>query len=508
MANLEKSRTSDSRDRKVGPNASSNPDKPAEEARARIEQFRRLTAQETASALEDSGVSRQAREPQEIRYSAMIQVASAMSQETLILHRKLATVLDRTQDMDIRKLLKTLHKRYLCLDVEELCAGKDIGFINGLVERANAYLAKTKLGLRIHLRNGFVLVGPEKGYEPVYVIDNEETRKTMHYNGVKIAKPANLASVPEPTPALASPAASSKPSLKDSKEAVPEAGSYLQCVRGNYDKFKGKKSEIDCRIAEAIAQAADNPGSDLGDEDGTTIHELEKTLKIADHTIAARMGKVGRIFKRMGITLDIEEAIADADMDKAAENSDENYFYRITLFWTSSLDYDSGGDETVGGGNGGNNEDEGDDLDEDGGGGANNPTPPTGRKGGKRRRWGSIPSRGNVENMEVKEDPNDIFPAFRNVKFTTAVQFNEMIVEALTGDSGICTYERNASGDDSRKLLRSLNACEVDASIKDRVEEWRRKLSLGIQRCKKYSCLCTREVNVLLRGIGVNKDEA
>src|SRR3989338_3649949 len=263
-------------------------DKSAEEARARVEQFGRLTAQET----------------QKIRYSARIRITTAISQETLILHRKLAAIKERTQDVNIRRLLKALHQRYLCLDIKELCTDEDIGFIEKLVEKANAYLAriaataKTDLNPTIYMQNGFVLVCPTKGHEPVYVIDNEETRKTMHYDGAKIAKPVPVKPVPEPAQKPVKGSPSRKPqaefliastSPEDSREAVPEERSYLQCLRENRDKFKGEKSEMNYRIAEAIALAADNPSSDSGDEDGTTIHELEKTLKVADHTIAGRL---------------------------------------------------------------------------------------------------------------------------------------------------------------------------------------------------------------------------
>ena len=513
MADLEKEKTHDRRAGRVSPDSPGYSDRLAEDAWIRIEYFRRLTAQETRATLEDSGMQRQAQEPQKIRYSARIQVIEAISQEIFILHRKLATALDRTQDIDIRKLLKALHLRYLGLDIEELCEDRDTGFICELIEKANAYLAKTNLGLRIHLRNRFALLGPEKGYEPIHIVNNLETRKTMHYDGAKIAKPANLASVPDPKQASVK-----EPSPKAAEEATPGVGKFLSSIRTHEEKLKGgrikwqeqkrwgqKVGNLDYRMAEAIATACDNNNSDGDDEEGTTIAETADSLYLPADKVAKRINALSLKLKRIGIELSIERVIAMADKLKAAKSGTENYFYRITLFWTASLEPDSGGYDSVEkeGESGGGDEDKDDEEwgeegeDEvDSNVGAGTAPSSTGEKGGKR---GTL-SRSAVEEITIEEDPDDIFPAFRNVTFISAVQFNRIIIEELPK---ISTDERQISKRDAMKLLRSVNACKVDQRLEARIQEWTAKLARHI-KSKKRGCISLHQVGRLLSGIEVN----
>ncbi len=431
-------------------NPSGSPNNLEKEALRRIELFRRETREETAAALDNKAE----KSPGKIRYSTRVRVVQVASQETTILHRKLATVLERTPDMEIWRLLKALHQRYLCVDLDELYERldlnklyRDVEYIAGLVQRANAHLAKTRLGIKIHLRNGFLLLGPEKETENIDVVNNPETRKTLHYTGTKFNKPTAEQKAPA-TPAAAVEAISKK--------------TYLGRIKANVAIFKQGQFSLEYQIAELLAEAADNSDIDPERGYGLTTKQIAKRLGIHDYKITSRIiGRLKTALKKMGMEL----AILPGDTKLGI---DEDIY---TIGWMPSGDLPKNIDDMPG---------KKDDDDDD---------------------WARPLSSSSAGDRNPTEDPDDILPAFRDKKIKTAEEFNELIYDAMVS---LVTDFREMSKHDARKLLRSVKALEVNPPLQSRIEKWGGRVSTGI-RSTTYQTLQPQRVTGLMDGIKVDK---
>lgn len=446
-----------------GNRPSDTPKNLEKEALRRIEQFRRETSEET----------------QAIRYSTRVRVVKAISPEISILHRRLATVIDiaAASDMEIWRLLRAVHQKYLCLDLSELC--EDTPYITALIERTNTHLAKAKSGpkIRIHSRNGFLLLGPEEEDKNIDVVNNEETRRTLHYSGAKISKP-----LPEPQqipqqnslqkpPQDPPPIATSPIDLESQRESPPRKTTYEGYINKHAATLRGRKS-TEYKIAKVLAQNADN------NEDAPTIRDLADTLDMAANIIAINIPKVERLLRKIGITLSRDEAASSDPLEDT-----------ISIFWTAELANDpqkesQGTDKSekdV-------EEDENDNEDDD-----------WTQKPDREKRILHALSKQTAECTPVEEDPDDIFPAFSGRRIVTAEGFNNLI---LTTIFDLRTDFGEISKHDARKLLRSVKALKINPSLQARVENWKERLSRSIES-KKFETISSKKVSVLIRGIDV-----
>lgn len=123
--------------------------------------------------------------PEWIIHSTVIRTKNAIDPTTATNHAALETIIPKMADILTRKILSALHKKYMCMEIKDLCLylGITERLLLRLVEEINDSKLMSNKKIKIHIRNRLIIIGPSDptASNPLTLVTNNKTKKDLFY---------------------------------------------------------------------------------------------------------------------------------------------------------------------------------------------------------------------------------------------------------------------------------------------------------------------------------------